>query len=191
MKNVAGKVGVLAIQGGFIEHEAVLRSLGADVIQVRSRVDLAEVDKLVIPGGESTVMSQFLDKYDLGNVIVDRCQAGSLAVMGTCAGAILLAKEVKSDSKVEPLGLMDTVIERNAYGTQIDSFVTELDFAGELIKGMFIRAPKFLDIGSETEVLISHDNQPVLLRNESCLAATFHPELVGESAIHGYFLSNF
>lgn len=184
------KIGVLALQGGFYEHKCVLEDLDVSVQEVRTLADLQQVQGLVIPGGESTVMSMFLTQFGLRDAIIERNQAGELPILGTCAGAILLAKEVKADQKVQTLGLIDLTIERNAYGTQIASFVERLEFAGQMVEAMFIRAPRFKELGEGVEVLAERDGEPVAVRNGNVLALAFHPELVAEIAVHEYWLKS-
>ncbi len=194
MNQFAVNAGVLALQGGFAEHQAILDKLGVANQQVKTVEDLQKVQALIIPGGESTVMSKFLDIFNLRQPILERVAQG-MPIFGTCAGAILLANEIEADKKVQPLKLIDVVIKRNAYGSQIDSFVTELEFsalaAGQKIDGMFIRAPRFTNLGPNVEILSSYNGEPVLVRQSNILAGTFHPELVGETAVHEWFIKEF
>jgi len=193
MQTVAGKKqirpGVLALQGGFIEHEQILQKLGYDCLEVRTSEDLAQVTHLIIPGGESTVMSKFLWEFGLAEAIIARVKNEDLAIMGTCAGAIVLANEVVGDQKVRSLKLLECQIQRNAYGRQLDSFVTEqIEFQGQKIAGMLIRAPRFLSYGIAVQVLASLESEPMVLRSGRVLGLPFHPELVSETAVHRYFL---
>lgn len=183
-------IGVLSLQGDFAEHMQVLEDLRVSAREVRTTDDLAMVDRLIIPGGESTVMAKLLWKGGLGDMITKRARANELAIYGTCAGAILLAKTATGKNAPATLGLMDITIERNAYGTQIESFETEL-----LVKGRtaalpvaFIRAPVITTIGKGVDVLAEHEGRPVLVRQGRLLAGTFHPEVRGETAIHKLFL---
>jgi 5'-phosphate synthase pdxT subunit len=172
------KIGVLALQGNFREHAAMLRALGADVIEVRKPEQLEGLDGLVIPGGESTAITRLMQLYGIDEAL--RRFEG--AVFGTCAGMILLDRE--------HLGLVDLVAERNAYGRQVASFEADLELSGdaEPLRGVFIRAPQVRDAGSEVEVLAEHEGRPVLLRQGRFLVASFHPELTDDTRVHERFL---
>jgi 5'-phosphate synthase pdxT subunit len=172
------KIGVLALQGNFREHAAMLRALGADVAEVRKPEQLEGIDGLVIPGGESTAITRLMQLYGIDEAL--RRFEG--AVFGTCAGMILLDRE--------HLGLVDLVAERNAYGRQVASFEADLEFSGdaEPLRGVFIRAPQVRDAGSEVEVLAEHEGRPVLLRQGRFLVASFHPELTDDTRVHERFL---
>jgi 5'-phosphate synthase pdxT subunit len=170
----------------------MLGSLGAKTIQIRRPEQLKECDGLIIPGGESTVMSTLIDQYDLRKPIVDFAQ--QKPILGTCAGAILLSRN-SNDPKVNPLGLMDISIQRNAYGRQIFSFSAPIEIEGFLDKyeAVFIRAPQFTlppyEAGSrEIAVLATHKNKPVMVRQKNILALAFHPELTNDARIHNSFL---
>ncbi len=195
-------VGVLAFQGDFQEHIAVLHSMHVPAIEVRSLADLSKVGALIIPGGESTVMSKFLEETEVGEEIIRRVRKGvegkeskeswirPLFVYGTCAGAILLSKKVTGKNAPRPLGLIDITIDRNAYGTQIDSFETEIRVTGirEKIPVSFIRAPKITRIGKGVEVLAEYKGSPILVRQGRVLAGTFHPEVREDVRVHCMFL---
>lgn len=170
-------IGVLALQGGFKEHIDILTKLGLESCEIRTREELMrkEVTGLIIPGGESTVMLKFIDEFGLRGVIFARAQNENFKIYGTCAGLILLAKEVPN-LKGEPLGLLDVTVERNAYGSQLDSFITDF--------GSFIRAPKITHVGKNVEVVMTHEGLPVLVRQGNIWGGTFHPELVGNVDIH-------
>jgi len=172
------KIGVLAVQGNFREHAAMLRRLGAEVVEVRKPEELDGLDGLVVPGGESTAIARLIDVYGLEGAIreFDR------PVFGTCAGLIMLDRE--------HLGLVDLTVRRNAYGRQVASFETDLLLAGddELLRGVFIRAPRVEVVGPEVEILAEHDGEPVLVRQGRFLAATFHPELTDDTRVHELFL---
>lgn len=170
-------IGVLALQGGFAEHLAILKVLGIPACEVRTREELMDerLRGLIIPGGESTVMAKFIDEYDLRSAICARAQNPDFNIYGTCAGLILLSKDVPN-LKAQPLGLLDISVERNAYGRQLDSFITPL--------GAFIRAPKITRVGSQVEIIETHEDSPVLVRQNNIWASTFHPELVGNMVIH-------
>lgn len=180
--------GVLALQGGVEGHLGALDRLGTDPRPVRSVGDLEGLTHLVLPGGESTTLRHLMDLFGLSQAIVSRHRAGSLAILGTCAGAILLGRS--NGEPPERLGLLDAVVERNAYGRQVDSFISPLrlpEWTTEL-DGVFIRAPKFRDIGSGARAIGWNGDEPVLIEGPGLLAATFHPELTGSLAVHEYFL---
>ncbi|MDH7577652.1 MAG: pyridoxal 5'-phosphate synthase glutaminase subunit PdxT [Bacillota bacterium] len=183
------KVGVLAMQGAFREHARALERCGCTVLEVRMPRDVEEIEALVLPGGESTTIGKLVFDFGLAEPILGRAQAG-LPVFGTCAGAVLLARDiVGSDQK--RLGLMDIRIHRNAYGRQVDSFETDLEipFLGaEPFPAVFIRAPLIEAAGPEVEVLARYREGIVLARQGRVLAATFHPELTPDLRIHRYFL---
>jgi len=183
------KVGVLALQGDYAAHIAALREAGAEAFEIRGASDLGRADSVVIPGGESTVMSSLLQRFGFLEAFKERIKAG-MPVFGTCAGLILLAKDVEGRSQ-PGLGSLDITIRRNAYGTQIDSFraavATTLPGVGK-IEGVFIRAPKIIRVGPNVEVLATHDGSPVLVREGSILGAAFHPELIPGALIHRWFL---
>jgi 5'-phosphate synthase pdxT subunit len=172
------KIGVLAVQGAFREHAAVLRRLGADVVEVRKPEQLDDVDGLVIPGGESTAIMRLVRLYGLEEAI----RRFERPVFGTCAGMILLDQA--------HLGLVDLTVERNAYGRQVASFEADLDLAGddEPLRGVFIRAPRVREVGPRVEVLAELDSEPVLLREGRYLVASFHPELTDDTRVHERFL---
>jgi 5'-phosphate synthase pdxT subunit len=172
------RLGVLALQGNFREHAAMLRGLGADVVEVRLPEQLDGLDGLVIPGGESTTIMRLMRLYGLEDAL--RSFPG--AVLGTCAGMIVLDRN--------HLGLVDVVVDRNAYGRQVASFEADLALAGEdePLRGVFIRAPRVAELGPEVEVLAIHDGEPVLLRQGRFVLASFHPELTGDTRVHRLFM---
>ena len=172
------RVGVLAVQGNFREHAAMLRALGAEVVEVRLPEQLDRLDGLVIPGGESTAIMRLIRLYGLEEAI----RAFAEPVFGTCAGMILLDRA--------HLGLVDIEVERNGYGRQLASFEADLDLAdsGGPLRGVFIRAPRVTETGPDVEVLASHDGVPVLLREGRFLVASFHPELTADARVHERFL---
>lgn len=183
------KVGVLALQGAFAEHIKVLSTLGVDAIPVRLPSDLAGVRALIIPGGESTTIGKLLLDYHLIEPIRNLIKEG-LPVLGTCAGMVLLAKKV-AGAEVEPIGIMNIQIKRNAYGRQIDSFETELSIpvlGDEAFHGIFIRAPVIQEVGSNVEVLCQVSNNSVAVKEGNVIACAFHPELTGDLRFHKYFL---
>jgi 5'-phosphate synthase pdxT subunit len=172
------KIGVLALQGAFREHVAMLRRLGADVVEVRLPEQLDDLDGLVVPGGESTTIMRLAGLYGLDEAI--KGFAG--AVFGTCAGMIVLDRE--------RLGLIDIAVERNAFGRQISSFEADIEIAGESepFRAVFIRAPWIREAGPDVEILATVDGHPVLAREGRVLVASFHPELTDDTRIHERFL---
>lgn len=191
MSNQTPTVGVLAFHGDFAEHLSILETLHVRAIEVRSLEDLELVTHLIIPGGESTVMARFLEETGVGEAIHEFVKAGDLAVYGTCAGAILVSNKVTGKNAPKPLGLLNITIERNAYGTQLDSFETDLIIKGitKKVPVAFIRAPVIFKAGKDVEVLALHKGHPVLVRSGRVLAGTFHPEIRGRTDIHHLFLS--
>ena len=184
------KIGVLASQGAFAEHIAMLRQLGVKTVPVRLPKELKGLDGLIIPGGESTSIGRLVLAYDLVDRIKDLARDG-LPVFGTCAGMILLAKK-NSDAYPEPLELMDMTVRRNAFGRQKESFETELliPVLGEKpFPGVFIRAPLIEQVNGKVEVLARlADGAPVAARQNNLLASAFHPELTDDLRFHQYFL---
>jgi len=172
------KVGVLAVQGNFREHAAMLRRLGANVVEVRKPEQLDGLDGLVVPGGESTTFMRLMRLYGLDEAV--RSFAGP--VFGTCAGMIILDRN--------HLDLMDIEVERNAYGRQVASFEASLALDGDdtPLTGVFIRAPRIAELGAGVEVLAEHDGSPVLVRAGRILVAAFHPELTDDTRVHERFL---
>ena len=188
------RVGVLALQGDFEAHQKALERAGAEAVQVRTADQLAGVDGLVIPGGESTTMLKLIDYMGLKEPLRDF--AAEKPVFGTCAGAILLANDVQNPPQ-ESFGLVDMTIERNAYGRQIDSRVARIEPDAEFqsragegdVEAVFIRAPIVRRTGPAVKVLAEYDGDPVLLEQGKHLIATFHPELTDDARIHKLFLS--
>jgi pyridoxal 5'-phosphate synthase pdxT subunit len=172
------RIGVLAVQGNFREHVAMLRRLGADAVEVRKPEQLDGLDGLVIPGGESTAFMRLMRLYGLDQAV--RRFTG--AVFGTCAGMIVLDRA--------HLGLVDLEVDRNAYGRQVASFEADLPLAGESepLRGVFIRAPRVRVVGPDVEVLAELEGEPVLLREGRFLVASFHPELTADTRVHERFL---
>jgi 5'-phosphate synthase pdxT subunit len=186
----APKIGILALQGDFEAHGKALRRAGAEPVEVRTREQLANIDGLVIPGGESTTMLKLLHLEDLFEPV--RQFGETKPIFGTCAGAILLAKRV-SRPEQESLGLMDIDVERNAYGRQLDSrvvHITSEDPArlGPELEAVFIRAPIIRAVGHDGAVLAKYNGDPVLVEQGRHLAATFHPELTGSDGVHRLFV---
>jgi len=184
------RIGVLAVQGAFVEHIAALHKLEVEAMPVRLPAELVGLDGLIIPGGESTSISRLMLDYDLASEMRNLAERG-LAILGTCAGMILLAKEL-SDTKIEPLGLMDIAVRRNAFGRQRESFEAELAIPalGEKpFPGVFIRAPIIEQANGSVEVLTRLDNGTIVAaRQERLLASAFHPELTDDPRFHKYFV---
>ena len=191
MNNGKPKIGILALQGDFEAHGRALARAGADPVEVRGAQDLDAVDGLVIPGGESTTMLKLLREENLFDAL--RSFGQRKPVFGTCAGAILLASEVSHPAQ-ESLALMDIGVERNGYGRQVDSCITQLEPAeksrltDEDIEAVFIRAPIIRRVGKEVHVLAKYREDPVLVEQGRHLVATFHPELTADPRVHQLFL---
>jgi 5'-phosphate synthase pdxT subunit len=185
------KVGVLALQGAFREHREVLDALDVETIEVRTPAQLAALDALILPGGESTTVSQLLDSSGVRAPLAERLADG-FPVLGTCAGMILLAREVVDGRPdQESFGAIDVAVRRNAYGRQRDSFEADLaidGLAGGPFPGVFIRAPRIESVGERVEVLASHEDVPVLARQGAVVVTSFHPELSGDLRLHEWFL---
>ena len=181
------RIGVLAIQGDYSSHAAALADTGAGPVEVRKPDQLEGLDGLILPGGESTTMLKFLEKHGFFETLGEFCRRKP--VFGTCAGAILLAREVRHPAQ-RSLGALDVVVERNAYGRQIDSAIltAETELPGGPLEMVFIRAPRILLAGEDVEVLARRENFPVLVRQGSILAATFHPELSQDRRVHKLFV---
>ncbi len=181
------KAGVLALQGDVREHAAVLVRLGANPVEVRTPEDLARVDCLVIPGGESTTISKLARSAGRVEPIRERAAAG-MPMLGTCAGMIVMARRVIG---LEPLlGLVDITVRRNAYGRQVDSFEADVTVEGvdHPVRAVFIRAPIVEEVGPGVRVLAEHEGRPVVVEEGNLVVASFHPELVGETRLHEYVL---
>ncbi|MFM8793972.1 MAG: pyridoxal 5'-phosphate synthase glutaminase subunit PdxT [Acidimicrobiales bacterium] len=182
-------IGVLALQGAFAAHMEVLGSIGVRSAEVRTTADLARVDALVLPGGESSTMWMLLESTGLADAVEQRV-TGGMAVFGTCAGMILLAARILDGREDQSsFAAIDIDVRRNAYGRQVDSFEADLHTAVGDVRGVFIRAPRIERVGEGVEVLARHGDEPVLVRSGSALAASFHPELSGDGALHRYFVS--
>ncbi|MCX6734719.1 MAG: pyridoxal 5'-phosphate synthase glutaminase subunit PdxT [Candidatus Peregrinibacteria bacterium] len=195
------KIGVLDIQGSVEEHLESLKKLAKsgmkiEPILVKTPEALAQVSGLIIPGGESTTIGKLLRRFGLRDLIIERAKNG-MAVWGTCAGAILLAKKIVGKQQADSLELMDIEVERNAYGRQLDSFETQLEFdlgsvgksyAGPGIPGVFIRAPKIVSVGEGVKILAQHKGEIVAARQKNLLVTNFHPELSDNLEVHKYFV---
>ena len=191
MTNNNIKIGILAFHGDIEEHEEAIASLGFSSIRLKYLEDLENLTHLIFPGGESTVISKFLNKTGMDKAIQKRVKAKTLQIYGTCAGAILLANEVETQYPVNNLGLIDCKISRNAYGSQIHSFETELNFTptNQKFEAIFIRAPKIISHSDDIKVLCEYKEKPMMLEQDNVLISTFHPELIRPAIIHKYFLS--
>jgi 5'-phosphate synthase pdxT subunit len=172
------KIGVLAMQGNFREHAAMLRRLGADPVEVRKPEQLQGLDALVIPGGESTTFMRLMRLYGLDEAV----RAFEGPMLGTCAGMIVLDRR--------HLGAVDIEVDRNAYGRQVASFEADLALTGDIepLRGVFIRAPRVREVGPAVEVLAELDGEPVLLHEGRVIVASFHPELTDDTRVHERFL---
>ena len=184
------KIGILALQGDFERHQVLITDLNVDSLQVRQPHDLEQCQGLIIPGGESTTLIKLLKETGLFQLIPKFGE--KYPIFGTCAGLILLAKEVVNNP-VESFGLIDVTVERNAYGRQINSFIggvdLELNGKAQELEGVFIRAPKIVKIGEGVKILGKYYNEIVIVEKDKHLASTFHPELSDSRLIHQYFLS--
>ena len=185
---VSLKIGILAIQGDFEAHAAMLHPLGAETVEVRTVADLEDCDGLILPGGESTTQLQFLQEEGLYDAI-RKFAADGRAIFGTCAGAILLATEVKNPAQGS-LAMMDMTVLRNAYGRQVasDVFFGPSKLKSEPMEMVFIRGPIIDRAGSGLEVLAEFAGKPVLVQKDNLLAGTFHPELTSDNTVHAHFL---
>lgn len=183
-------VGVLNIQGSVEEHLTALKKCGANPVAIKTIKDLARIDGLIIPGGESTTIGKLLKKYRLDKKIRNRVLSGNLTIWGTCAGAILLAKK-NSNNRPDSLDLMNIETSRNAYGRQLNSFEAKIDIPALKIKkfsAVFIRAPRIKRAFKKAKVLAEYDGESVMVEEGNLLVTTFHPELTDDLRIHKYFL---
>lgn len=180
-------VGILGIQGAIEEHEASIRKLGLKTLWVKEVADLKKIDGIILPGGESTSMGKQLEWFGLMNPLRQAIAKG-MPAFGTCAGMILLAKEIENSTQSR-IGLMNIKVRRNAYGAQLDSFITDLNVKGikHPVPAVFIRAPRIEAHDKSVDVLASHKGYPVLVREKHLLAASFHPELTDGIELHRYF----
>jgi pyridoxal 5'-phosphate synthase pdxT subunit len=183
-------VGVLALQGAFREHVAAVTRLGATAREVRQLKDIDGIDALIIPGGESTTMGKLLNEWNMLEPLRQRILDG-MPVYGSCAGLILLCREIE-DSDQPRLGVLDATVRRNAFGRQVDSFETDLsipEIGADPIPAVFIRAPVITGVGAGVTVLAEVKGQAVAVRQNNILATSFHPELTPDTRMHSYFLS--
>jgi pyridoxal 5'-phosphate synthase pdxT subunit len=183
------RVGVLAIQGDYAAHAEALAEVGATPLEVRKPEQLEDIDGLILPGGESTTVLKFLEQQNFFEELRQFC--GAKPVFGTCAGAILLAREVLHPPQ-KSLGLLHAVVERNAYGRQIDSAIlqSETSLPGGPLEMVFIRAPRIARVDPDVEVLAQRDGFPTLVRQGNLMAATFHPELSTDRRVHEAFVES-
>jgi len=179
-------IGVLALQGDFAEHQEILEKLKVKSIQVKTKEDLKKIDALIIPGGESTTIGKLLKETGLGKQIISKAKKG-FPILGTCAGAIILAKTIIG-KKVFSLNLIEATIERNAFGRQNDSFDEKIKTDFGLIDVSFIRAPKIRKVGKKVKVLAKRKNQPIIIQEKNILLSTCHPEISLDTKLHEYFL---
>ncbi len=185
-------IGILALQGAFLEHQKILTKLGVDSSLIKNTTDLDNIDGIILPGGESTSMRLISQRKELWSGLKLKLHMG-LPAFGTCAGAILLSKAIAGEN-TETLGLIDVQVKRNAYGRQINSFndFINLKFSPEKdYLAIFIRAPVFEKIGKQVEILAKHQDQPVLLREKNVVISSFHPELTDDLRVHSYFIDIF
>lgn len=181
------RIGVLAIQGDYAAHATALSETGADPCEIRKPDQLKELDGLILPGGESTTMLKFLEKHSFLEALLEFCK--NKPVFGTCAGAILLARDVRNPAQ-RSLGVLDAVVERNAYGRQVDSAILTAETAlpGGPLEMVFIRAPRIVATGAGVQTLAERDGAPALVRQGNMMAATFHPELSTDRRVHQLFV---
>lgn len=185
------KVGVLGLQGDVREHVRALEAVGATPVVVKQGDELRSVDGLVLPGGESTTIAKLLERFEMRAPLSERIEEG-MPVYGTCAGLILLAKDVIGREQLPfTFGALDATVRRNAYGRQVDSFEADLDLEGEdeRFPAVFIRAPLVEDVGDDVRVLACWEERPVLVQQGRVLASTFHPEMTDDARVHRIFVS--
>ena len=183
-------VGVLALQGAFREHVAAVSRLGATAREVRQLKDLEGIDAMIIPGGESTTIGKLLNEWNMLEPLRKRIVDG-MPVYGSCAGLILLCREIENSDQPR-LGVLNATVRRNAFGRQVDSFETNLnipELGAEPVPAVFIRAPVITGVGADVKVLAQVDGQAVAVRQNNVLATSFHPELTPDTRMHSYFLS--
>ncbi|MCX7600662.1 MAG: pyridoxal 5'-phosphate synthase glutaminase subunit PdxT [Meiothermus sp.] len=180
----------MAIQGDFREHKQMLKNLGVEPVEVRLPRDLEGLAGLIVPGGESTTIGMLAREYGLESAVRQRLEEGTLAVWGTCAGAIWLAREIPEHPDQPRLGSLDMAVQRNAYGRQVDSFEEDVNVEGfdRPFHAFFIRAPRILRVGEGVKVLARHRDEIVLVWSGKMMAGTFHPELSQDTRIHQLFL---
>jgi len=185
------KVGVLSLQGAVEEHLRMIKRCGFEGIKVKTVEDLEKVDRLIIPGGESTTMGKLARIYGLDQEIIKKGKEG-MPIFGTCAGMILLANKVVGSEQIR-FNLIDIEVERNAFGRQVDSFEADLEIknlSGELFRAVFIRAPYIKKIGAKVKVLAKFKGKIIMAQQKNILVSSFHPELTDDVRIHKYFLND-
>jgi len=183
------KIGVLALQGAFREHRWMIERCGAQAVEIRKSDELDDIDGLILPGGESTTIGKLMVDWGLMDKIKERANQG-MAIYGTCAGMIILAKHIVGSDQPR-LGLMDTVVRRNAFGRQVESFEADLsvpEFGEEPVRAVFIRAPYIEEVGPEVQVMAEVNGKVVIARQGKFLVTAFHPELTNDDRIHKYFI---
>lgn len=181
-------IGVLALQGAFAEHSRILEKCGVDTVFIRKPEEMIPIDGLIIPGGESTTIGKLMQKYDLHDAILKKAEQG-MPVFGTCAGMIMLAKDIVESDQFS-LGLLDIKVRRNGFGRQVDSFEVDLkiDALGKApFPGVFIRAPYVESVKPNVGILAQHEGKIVMVRQGNFLGAAFHPELTDDLRVHLYF----
>ena len=184
------RVGIVALQGDFSAHARMCRSIGADTVEIRTAADFDGCTHIVLPGGESTTILKLFEFHDLSKSILHAAKSGT-PILATCAGVILLAHRITEDGQ-KSLGLINIEIHRNAYGRQVESFEADLSIptiGNEPFAGVFIRAPIIASTGNGVDVLSTHRDRPVLVRQGNIIGATFHPELSGDTRLHEMFFS--
>ncbi len=186
MNTTKKTIGLLALQGDFAAHRKVFERLGWQTAEVRTKQELAQVDALVIPGGESTTLGKLLARIGLDTEIQERAKQG-MPMFGTCAGMIMLASRVEDRPEQPTLGLMDITVARNAFGRQVESFETEIPFQESVVQGVFIRAPYVVEVTEGVEVLSKFRDKVVGVRQGNLFAIAFHPELTDDTRVHSYF----
>ena len=183
------KIGVLSLQGAYLKHMEILDRLKISSLPVRYKKDLDDIDALIIPGGESTALTKLIESQSLYEALSKFID--NKPVYGTCAGLILLSKKIDENKKVKPFKKLDITTKRNGWGSQVHSFTKQisLNISKKSFKGVFIRAPKISNFGSDVEVLSSIDESPIMVKQNKILATTFHPELSNDTRIHEYFIN--
>lgn len=186
---MSGRVGVISIQGDFEKHLLALKRRGIEGIEVRTPEDLRLVERVILPGGESTTVGLLMQRFGLGEALIDAAKAG-MPMWGTCMGAILLAREIEGSEQYR-LGVMDLAVRRNAFGAQVHSFEASVEVSGfdRPVMGVFIRAPIFTSLGAEVQELARFEGHVVAARQGALLATSFHPELLDETRFHEFFLT--
>jgi pyridoxal 5'-phosphate synthase pdxT subunit len=185
------KIGVLGLQGDVREHVSALEAVDAKPVVVKREDELASVDGLILPGGESTTIGRLLDRFSLLQPLTERVNDG-MPLYGTCAGLILMAKRIAGEHDApHRLEVMDVAVRRNAYGHQAESFETDIDVAAfdGPFRAVFIRAPAIEEVAPQVEVLAEHDGAPVIVRQDNMLGSSFHPEMAGDPRVHEFFVS--